>query len=462
LLLGDIPLGDTKSLDDVLVRVDQAVRKSAPGEWILGQGWNQSHWREAVMPNRYDLDKVAPQNPVILWRADLHLACVNSLALQAADIHSATPNPDMGVIDRDPLGEPTGILRELAINLVRAVLPKHSDEHAAEVMRRAMPQVHQLGLTGVHDFRIMGGEDGAPALRAWQRLRATDQLSLRAYVLLPGEYLDEAITLGLQSGLGDDFLRIGPVKYFSDGATGARTAWMLAPFDDADAGMPLTPMDEMAANIAKAHRAGIGTAIHAIGDRAIRELLDVYTEVLGSVDARLSGPRVPHRIEHVQHSQPDDLQRLGPLGLVASVQPLHLAADIAMIEKACGDRARWAYAFRDLLNAGTILALGSDCPVVSPNPFYGIHAAVTRQRRNGTPEQGWYPGQRLNVAEAVQGYTLGPAMASGQQKNLGSLSPGKLADLIVLDRDIFNILPEHIPDTQVMMTVVGGRVVYQS
>jgi predicted amidohydrolase YtcJ len=327
-------------------------------------------------------------------------------------------------------------------------------------MLRAMAKVHQLGLTGVHDFRIMGGKDGPPALRAWQRLRAADKLNLRAWVLIPGELLDKAIALGVQTGFGDDFLRIGPAKFFSDGATGPRTAWMLEAFSDAGTGLPLTPMSQMAEAISKAHKAGISTAIHAIGDRAVRELLDVYTEVIGGQETRVK-LRIPHRIEHVQHSHPDDLKRLGPLGLTASVQPLHLTDDMQMVDKACGSRARWAYAFRDLLDAGTVLALGSDCPVASPNPFWGIHAAVTRQKRDGTPEGGWYPSQKLSVAEAVWGYTMGAAIAAGQENVLGSLTPGKLADMIVLDQDIFEIPSGQIHATKVVMTVFGGRIVYQ-
>jgi predicted amidohydrolase YtcJ len=234
---------------------------------------------------------------------------------------------------------------------------------------------------------------------------------------------------------------------------------MLEPFEDAGTGMPLTPMNQMAEAIAKAHKAGIATAIHAIGDQAVRELLDVYTEVIGGQETRMK-PRIPHRIEHVQHSHPDDLKRLGPLGLTASVQPLHLTDDMQMIDKACGSRARWAYAFRDLLDAGAVLALGSDCPVASPNPFWGIHAAVTRQKHDGTPEGGWYPAQKLSVAEAVWGYTMGPAIATGQETTQGSLTPGKLADLIVLDQDIFEIPPGQIHTTKVVMTVFDGKIVY--
>jgi predicted amidohydrolase YtcJ len=460
LLLGGLTLEDATSLDEVLNRVHAAAGQTEPGTWIVGQGWNQDRWPVPSLPSRSALDKVAPVNPVILWRTDLHLAWTNSLALKAAGIDANTPDPDMGVIDRDESNQPTGILRELAINLVRNVMPPQTDAQTDAAMRKTMAKVHRLGLTGVHDFRIMGGEDGPPALRAWQRLRAADKLDLRAWVMIPGELLDEAITLGLQTGFGDEFLRIGGAKFFSDGATGPRTAWMLDSFNDAGTGLPLTPMNKMAEVIAKAHQAGISTAIHAIGDRAVRELLDVFTEVTGEQQNPVK-PRVPHRIEHVQHSHPDDLKRLGPLGLVASVQPLHLTDDMDMIDKACGSRARWAYAFRDLLNAGTTLALGSDCPVASPNPFWGIHAAVTRQRRDGTPDGGWYPSQKLSLAEAVWGYTMGAAIASGQENDLGSLSPGKLADLIVLDRDIFEVPPEQIHETKVVMTVFDGHIVYQ-
>jgi predicted amidohydrolase YtcJ len=328
-------------------------------------------------------------------------------------------------------------------------------------MRRAMAEIHRLGLTGVHDMRIMGGEDGPPAFRAWQRLRSEDGLGLRVWMMLPGERLAEAVALGLRTGFGDDYLRVGGIKLFADGATGPRTASMLEPFADAGTGMPLTPMNEIAETVSRAHQGGISTVIHAIGDRALRELLDVFAEVLPQGTSQVR-PLAPHRIEHVQHSHPADLKRLAPLGLVASVQPIHVTDDIAMVEQACGERARWAYAFRDLLNAGTKLALGSDCPVASPNPFWGIHAAVTRQRRDGTPPDGWYPAQRLTVAEAVWGYTLGPAHASGRTAHQGSLTPGKLADLIVLDRDIFAIPPHEIPDTQVLLTVFDGCIVYRS
>jgi predicted amidohydrolase YtcJ len=257
---------------------------------------------------------------------------------------------------------------------------------------------------------------------------------------------------------------VGHVKLFSDGAQGARTAWMLEPYLGEDhCGMPLTPMDEIADVIRRADQAGLAVAVHAIGDRANRELLSLFEQIQRE---RRHNPHpvpghIPHRIEHVQNIQPQDVARLARLGVVASVQPIHATDDMTMIEQTVGQRARFAYRFRDLWDAGVVLALGSDCPVADPNPLWGIHAAVTRQRRDGTPPGGWYPGQRLTVAEAVWGFTLGPALATGRQNELGSISPGKRADLVVLDRDIFAVEPGEIAQAQVVMTVLDGEVVYQ-
>jgi len=289
-----LSLAGAASLDDVREQVSQAVCGVAPDEWILGQGWSQDAWPRPKLPGRADLDDLTPHNPTILWRTDLHLAWVNSRALQAAGITADTPDPAMGVIERDESGQPTGVLRELAINLVRRVIPSPDADETDRLMRQAMADVHRLALTGVHDMRIMGGEDGPPAFRAWQRLQSEGALKLRIWMMLPGERLHEAIALGLRTGFGDPYLRVGGLKLFADGATGPRTAWMLEPFADGGTGMPLTPMREIADVLSRAHRAGIATAVHAIGDRAIRELLDVFTEILPR--SRGQGqPSAPHR-----------------------------------------------------------------------------------------------------------------------------------------------------------------------
>jgi predicted amidohydrolase YtcJ len=481
-----LPLSEAHSLDDLKQRLARWARETPPGPcpstgsgpWIMGQGWNESRWPEPRMPTRADLDEAAPDHPVIIWRNDLHLAVVNSRALQEAGITADTPNPPEGVINRDQSGEPNGILRELAINLVSDIIPPPTEEETVDVMREGFGILHRLGLTGVHDYRIMGGADGPPAFRAYQRLQATGELALRMWMHIPSERLDEAIALGLRTGMGDDYLRVGHVKLFADGGQGARTAWMLEPYQDTgDCGMPLTPMGEIARAVERADRAGLAVAIHAIGDRANRELIGVFEQVLGDgKKSETAPPTALHRIEHVQVIRPEDVARLARLDVAASVQPIHCPDDIPMVETSVGPRARFAYPFRDFQDAGVTMAFGSDCPVANPNPMFGIHAAVTRQTRDGAPEGGWYPEQRLTVAEAIWGFTMGAALVSGREAHLGSITPGKLADLILLDRDILALdrtasadadreVGQHlmkIAQTQVVMTIFDGRVVYEA
>lgn len=465
----NLQLAGLRSLQEVQEALGRAVQAAPPAgsQWIRGQGWNETDWSEPRLLTRHDLDAVAPNHPVILWRSDLHLATVNTLALHLAGITAETPDPPAGVIDRDAAGQPTGVLRDQGMELVDAVLPQPDEAEIDAAMRDAIAEAHRLGLTGVHDFRIGDAAESRGAFHAWQRLHAAGELSLRVWMMFDGTLLGEASALGLRSGFGDDRLRIGGAKYFADGSLGARTAWMLEPYNDGGSGLPVVPMAELASAIERGAAAGLPVGVHAIGDRAIRELLDVFSEVLPKLTIdnyqwTIGNSPLPHRIEHVQHSHPDDLRRLGSLGLVASVQPIHLVDDMALVERAVGERGRWAYAFRTLLDGGAVLALGSDCPVASPNPFWGIHAAVTRQRRDGTPASGWYPEERLSVAEAVAGYTLGPAIASGQLGRLGSITPGKLADLVVLERDIFAVPPAEIAGIRPVLTIFDGAVVYSN
>lgn len=458
----NLSLASASSLHEIQKQLSQAASSNLSGKWILGQGWNETLWSDPRLPGLEDLDKSVPNHPCILWRSDLHLAVVNSKALELSGITASIPNPPGGVIDRDTSGKPTGILRELAINLVSNKIPLPGEEETLQAMRDAFPALHKLGLTALHDFRIMGGPEGARAFKAYQRLRDNEELSLRLWMHIPYERLEHAIALGLRTGFGDDFLRVGHIKLFSDGSQGARTAWMLEPYQDVGhAGMALTPMNEIAEAVYQADCAGLAVAIHAIGDRANRELIGVFEEVLRQPEARGLRPSAPHRIEHVQNIRPEDLSRLSRLGVIASVQPIHATDDMPMLEQSVGEQSRYCYVFKDMLEAGITLALGSDCPVADPNPFYGIHAAVTRQNRDQQPAGGWYPAQRLSVTEAVWGYTMGPAITAGRVKDQGSLTPGKLGDLVVVDRDIFNIEPKEIAGAQVRMTVLGGQVVYR-
>ncbi|MGD9029833.1 MAG: amidohydrolase, partial [Anaerolineae bacterium] len=306
-----LPLADANSLADLQRRVARRALVTPFGQWVLGQGWNESRWPDPTMPTCADLDDVSPDHPVILWRNDLHLAVVNSRALREAGIGADTPNPPEGIISRDEAGRPTGVLRELAINLVTDDIPPPTEEETVDAMRDGFGILHQLGVTGLHDYRTMGGADGPPAFRAYQRLQAAGGLALRMWMHIPGQRLDEAIALGLRTGMGDDTLRVGHIKLFSDGGQGARTAWMLEPYQDTgECGMPLTPMEEIVRVIERADRAGLAVAIHAIGDRANRELIGVFEQVLGNArQAKTAPPLAPHRIEHVQMIRPGDVAR---------------------------------------------------------------------------------------------------------------------------------------------------------
>jgi len=444
-----------------------ATKDVTSGGWVIGQGFNESDWPENKIPSRKDLDKAAPDHPVIIWRCDLHLAVANSLALARAGINTATPDPPEGLIERDDHGEPTGILREHAINLVKDAIPPLSQEQLVAAMEAGMHELHALGLTGLHDIRLMGGAEGADALWAWQRLDERKLLRLRTWATLPGEHIDEAIALGLRTGFGNDRLRLGHLKYFADGGMGARTAWMIDSYVDGGQGMPLTPIEELETAVAKADDAGLAVMIHAVGDRTNRELAHMFAR-LGQ---QRKGPdgneiiwnsQIPHRIEHLQMSRETDLQTLANLKISGCVQPHNLILDINMIDQCVSDKGRYAYAFQNMLASGMQLMFSSDCPVADPAPLAGIHAAVTRQRKDGTPKDGWYPDQRTTVDQAVRAYTLTPAITSGAQNYLGSISPGKLADIVVLDQDIYRIAPHGILDTNIVLTIFDGEIVFSS
>ena len=461
-----LDLARVKSLDELLDQVAQTAGQLPQEKWILGQGWNESDWPEHTMPRRDHLDGVAPSHPVALWRCDLHLVSVNSRALELAGIDETTPDPPDGVVEKDSSGRPTGILRELAPNLVKSVIPAPSADELVAAMRDGIHYLHTLGLTGLHDARLMGGLEGAPALKAWQLLNEKGELDLRCWVSLAGECLQEAIALGLRTGLGDERLRIGHVKYFADGGMGARTAWMLEPYLDAEYGMPLGSMAELSRNIAAAEKAGLAVMVHAIGDRANREVITTL-EGLAKLRSETKErsfvpPLLPHRIEHTQMIRSEDIQRLAKLKVAACVQPHNMILDINMIDESVGPRGRWTYAYKEMIDAGIPVLLSSDAPVCDPSPLVGIHAAVTRQRRDGTPAGGWYPEHRIGVEDAVRGYTTVPAAFYGQSREMGTLTPGKRADMIILDRDIFEVNPMQIADAGVEMTIFDGRIVYRS
>ncbi len=445
-----------KEMEEIVSKKALAVGK---GNWVLGQGFNESDWPENKLPDRDDLDRAAPHNPVCIWRCDLHLAVANSLGLKLAGISLATPDPKDGVIAKDASGHPTGVLRELAPNMIRNVLPELSAATVLENMQKAIHDAHGLGLTSIHDIRLMGGLDGADALKVWQTLRQENKLQIRCHVALPGEMTDQAIALGLFTGFGDDLLKIGYLKFFSDGGMGARTAWMTEKYLDAEYGMPLTPVAKIEREALKADQAGLSVMVHAIGDRANKEIIAMFQRIENHGQTQCI---IPHRIEHVQMVLPEDLKKLSLLkNMAVSCQPNNLSLDISMIDTCAGSRGKYAYNLKSILKTGIPLMLSSDAPVADPNPLAGIYSAVTRQRMNHTPKKGWYMEQTLSVEEAVKGYTITPAVASGTGRQLGSISKGKLADMIVLDQDIFNITPDRIADTKVDITIFNGKIVHE-
>ena len=443
-----------------------------PSAWIRGAGWHASTWTDGVQPHRALLDAVAPDIPVALDSKDLHSIWLNSAALRRAGITAATGDVSGGVIERDADGEPTGVLRENAVGLVYNAIPKPGLTEIVTAVKATVPAMWATGIVAIHNAN--DSADGI-ALRTYQALRTQEELGLRVLQHLPACNLDHARAIGLQSGLGDAWLRIGGVKFFADGALGSRTAHMMQPFLDNPSNWGVAAIDpeELLERALVASAAGLSLTIHAIGDRANRDVLNVLTEVrrqetelripMPTGQIRNSQSTIRHRIEHVQCIHPDDLPRLAELDVIASVQPIHATSDMHMVDRFWGDeRARGAYAFRSLLASGAKLIFGSDGPIEPHAPLVGIHAAITRRRADGSPgPDGWQGQERITVREAIDAYTIWPAYAAGEEDYRGSIVPGKVADLVVLSGDIFAMDPMTILDTQVEMTVLDGAVVWR-
>mgnify|MGYP002640477472 CR=1 FL=1 len=449
---------ETKTLSECLRRIKERVRETPPGDWVLGHGWNQNVWKPPSFPSKSDLDKIAPNNPVYLTAKSLHAAWVNSAALKVAKITANTPDPADGKIMHDEHGQPTGILLEWAYFLVRDILPKPSIAEIALAIEESQPNLWQMGLTSVHDF------DWHPCFPALQLLHAQKRLHLRVTKNILADQLPDAIKLGLRSGFGDEWLRIGGIKTFMDGALGPGTAAMLEPYlnQPENKGMLIMDGEELFDLAKQAAENGLSMTVHAIGDRANNETLNAFAR-LREYERANNLPPLRHRIEHVQLLHPNDKNRLAELDVIASMQPIHATSDMDMADEFWGERAALSYACRTQLDAGAKLAFGSDAPVESPNPFFGLHAAVTRQRADGSPSpQGWRGEQRLSLEEALAGFTTGPAYAAGMEDRLGQLRAGFLADLIVLDEDLFSIEPNELQNIKPVATMIGGEWVWQA
>jgi len=454
----EVSLFGVRHIEEVRRRVRQAVERTPPGGWVLGWGYDEIYWDKT--PHRALLDDIAPETPVLLRRMDMHSWWVNSAALRLANVTRATPDMPDSRIERDPDGEPTGVMREwYAMGLIQPHLPEPDQATLLRWLSEAIAEAHRLGLTGIQDQRVQ--REGQLSFRLCQELVRRNQFDLRMHMNVAADYLDEAASLGLQAGFGGDRLWIGHVKTFADGSMGSRTATMLEPFEGepGNYGVEVVAPAEIARLARRAEQAGLRLAVHAIGDRAVREVLDVF-EALRREGAPPDGLSLPHRIEHVQVIHPADLPRLSSCGVVASMQPVHVMTDWVTADRVWGRRARYAYAFRSLLQHGARLTFGSDAPVAPLNPMLGIYAALTRQDEQGEPQGGWYPEERLTLAEAIYGYTMAPALVAGKQHLQGSVTPGKWADLTILSANLFELAPTDIKDVTTYMTIFDGRVVY--
>jgi predicted amidohydrolase YtcJ len=427
-----------------------AARLPEPTTWLRGRGWDRNRWGQ--LPTAAELDAAIGDRPAVLSSRDGHALWVNTPVLRRAEIDPARPDPPGGAIERDARGEPSGVVFENARDLVWRVVPPPSIDELTAVIRAGLPLAAAAGLTGVHSF------EDERSLEAFHRLDATGELSLRVWHGVPRRQLRDARQLGLRTGVGSDLVQVGPVKLFADGALGSRTAYLLEPYAgraDGYRGLPTLQPEELRDDLRVAAEAGLDIAIHAIGDAAVRGVLDAVEHSRAELGDRMV------RIEHAQLVDPADVPRFAALGVVASMQPSHAVSDWRVADAHWGARARHGYAWRTLLTAGARLAFGTDAPVERIEPLPSLHAAVTRRDALGEPLSGWYPEERLTLLEAVRAYTLGAAQAGRADHRRGSLSMGKEADLVVLSADPFAVEPGQLREVQVELTMVGGRIVYQ-
>ena len=441
---------ETATREECLARIDSAARDLPAGAWIRGHGWNHNQWPEGLGSAAL-LDQVSHGHLAYLSAKSLHIGWANSLALARAGLTDATPNPEGGILQRDRDGHLTGILFEAeAVNLVLDVIPEWSRDALKQQFLSLFPELWQMGLVGVHDF------DGMDCWLTLQELHQEGRLNFRIRKGIPFDHLDDFVRAGLKTDFGDDFLQVGSVKLFSDGALGSQTAAMLAPYEGGqNTGTLLLDEDEIFEIGKKTGQNGLALAIHAIGDLANHVVLNAYAK-LRAFEREHGLPHYRHRIEHVQILSPKDLPRLAELDIVASVQPVHAPSDMTMADHFLGPRAATAYAYRSLKAASAEMVFGSDAPVEPVNPFHGLHAAVTRRRIDGSPnDNGWYPQEHLSLADALDGFSAAPARISNRGERLGRITPGAAADLILLKQDPFSADPQSLWSIQPLATMVN-------
>jgi predicted amidohydrolase YtcJ len=455
--LRTVNLFGAKSYDEIIARVVDRAKGLPPGRWLLGRGWDQNQWGDTRFPTHEALSRAVPNNPVWLTRVDGHAALANAAALRAAGVTAASVDPSGGKIERTAAGEPTGVFIDNAKSLVERSIPAPSRDDTRRAIHDAITESQRWGLVGLHD----AGESRA-TIDLLEEMATAGEIPFRLYVMISDDSaaLAHYMQRGPQSALYDSHLWIRAIKLYADGALGSRGAALLEPYSDdpGNRGLLLSAPAHIQDVAARALRTGFQVATHAIGDRGNRIVLDAYEKALRA------NPTADHRfrVEHAQIINHDDIPRFAELGVIPSMQAVHQTSDMYWAGSRLGmGRLLGAYAWRSLLNTGVVVPNGSDFPVEAVNPLLSFHSAVSRQDAENWPASGWMPEQRMTRDEALKSMTIWPAYAGFQESMMGSLTPGKLADFVVLDRDIMTVPERDILGTNVLATYIGGRAVYE-
>jgi len=459
LSLDSVQLNDASSAAEFARRIGEQAGKTPKGEWVTSADWDETKWTPAAMPTKELIDPLTPDTPVFVSRYDGHMALANSVTLRLAGITAQTPDPPGGVIVHDAQGNPTGALKDAAMDYVYKIAPPLSHDARLRAVKRALAHAASLGVTSVQHMNPEYAD-----IAVYSELLEREELTTRIYAapLIPG--VDDQVKIGVRHAFGSPLLRIGALKAYADGSLGSSTAYFFEPFSNQPDNRGLLsdemhPISLMRDRMMKADAAGLQICTHAIGDQGISIILDLYSEVVkahGESDRRF-------RIEHAQHMAAKDFDRFAQLHVIASMQPYHAIDDGRWAKERIGrDRASRTYAFRTFLNHGVRLAFGTDWNVAPLNPMLGLYAAVTRATLDGRNPSGWFPDQKLTIGEAVEAYTMGSAYAEFQEKEKGSITPGKLADMVLLSDDIFTIDPVKIRDVKIMTTWMGGKTVWDA
>lgn len=457
--LSQVQLREAGTPDEFIARIAEKAKELGKESWVLNGNWDHQRFDPPELPRKEWIDSVTPDNPVCVNRLDGHMVLVNSKALEIAGITKDTPSPEGGEILKDPqTGEPTGILKDSAADLVMSHIPEPTLEEKINAVQAALKQANRFGITSIHDMSY------ASHFEVYKELLERKKLTARMFVYIPVSAIDLMTGPDKKTFPRSGFLRIAGLKGFVDGALGSSTALFFEPYTDDPSKSGLLAADMfpegiMEERLMAADKAGLQVAVHAIGDKANHILLDLFEKVMeknGDRDRRW-------RIEHAQHLIPEDFERFGKLGVVASVQPYHAIDDGRWAEQKIGrERCRYTYAFRSFLENGAVLACGSDWTVAPIDPLTGIYAAVTRRTLDGNDQEGWFPEEKIGMEEAIKGYTLNPAFVEFAENVKGSLEKGKWADVVILDQNLFEIHPEKILDTRVIMTVLDGKIAYRN